>query len=94
MYRQAPIPQEMANKARQRLLNEPFFLIAVDLLLWLAAAAVYPISFYAYKAGEMIIGRALFQNLLIGLGSMTAAMGILTKKLRSLLTMKSVIPEM
>ncbi len=55
-------PQEIASKARRRLLNEPFFLIAIDLLLWLAAAAVYPISFYTYKAGEMIIGRALFQN--------------------------------
>jgi sigma-B regulation protein RsbU (phosphoserine phosphatase) len=85
MYRQAPIPQEMANKARQRLLNEPFFLIAVDLLLWLAAAAVYPISFYAYKAGEMIIGRALFQNLLIGLGSMTAAFFILEYVLQKMM---------
>ena len=85
MYRQAPIPSEMASKSRQRLLNEPFFLIAVDLLLWLAAAAVYPISFYTYKAGEMIIGRALFQNLLIGLSSMTAAFFILEYVLQKMM---------
>jgi sigma-B regulation protein RsbU (phosphoserine phosphatase) len=77
MYRQQTIPAELESKARQRLLNEPFFMIAIDLLLWLAAAAVYPISFYTYKAGEMIIGRALAQNLLIGLATVTAAFFIL-----------------
>ena len=85
MYRRAPIPPEIASKARQRLLNEPFFLIAVDLLLWLAAAAVYPISFYTYKAGEMIIGRALIQNLLIGLCTMTAAFFILESVLQKMM---------
>ncbi|MBW2432610.1 MAG: SpoIIE family protein phosphatase [Deltaproteobacteria bacterium] len=77
MYRNEAVPHELAAKARQRLLNEPFFLITLDLLLWLCAAIVYPISFYTYKAGEMIIGRALIQNLLIGLGTMTAAFFIL-----------------
>ena len=75
MSRGEAIPKEIIGPARRRLLNEPFFLISIDLLLWLAAAAVYPISFYNYKAGEMIIGRALFQNLLIGLGTVTLAMG-------------------
>jgi sigma-B regulation protein RsbU (phosphoserine phosphatase) len=77
LYRQETICTQIAGKARQRLLNEPFFLIAIDLLLWLAAGAVYPISFYTYKAGEMIIGRAIFQNLLIGLATVTAAFFIL-----------------
>jgi sigma-B regulation protein RsbU (phosphoserine phosphatase) len=77
LYRQENIRPEIADKARQRLLNEPFFLIAIDLFLWIAAGAVYPISFYTYKAGEMIIGRAIFQNLLIGLGTVTAAFFIL-----------------
>ena len=44
MGRKEAIPREIAIKARQRLLNEPFFMIAIDFLLWLAAAAVYPIS--------------------------------------------------
>ncbi|MGD2100275.1 MAG: SpoIIE family protein phosphatase [Desulfobacterales bacterium] len=77
MFRNESVPYELASKARRRLLNEPFFLIALDLLLWLCAAVVYPICFYTYKAGEMIIGRALIQNLLIGLGTMTAAFFIL-----------------
>lgn len=77
MYRKKAMSQEVVIKARQRLLNEPFFMIAIDFLIWLAAAAVYPISYYTYKAGEMIIGRALFQNLLIGLITTTAAFFIL-----------------
>ncbi|MGD8492071.1 MAG: SpoIIE family protein phosphatase [Desulfobacterales bacterium] len=76
-YRGKSIPQKVATRARQRLLNEPFFLIGLDLLLWLAAAVVYPISFHAHQAGEMIVGRAFIQNLLIGLGTMTAAFFIL-----------------
>ena len=85
LYRRETIPQELSSKARQRMLNEPFFLIAIDLLLWLAAAAIYPIFFYNYKAGEMIIGRALFQNLLIGLATMTAAFFILEYVLQKMM---------
>ncbi len=75
-YREA-VPPELVAKARQRLLNEPFFLIGLDFLWWALAAAIYPISYYSYQAGEMIITRALFQNLLIGLVTTTAAFFIL-----------------
>ena len=77
MYRKEPIPREIEIKACQRLLNEPFFMIAIDFSLWLVAAAVYPMSYYSYNAGEMIIGRALFQNILVGLITTTAAFFIL-----------------
>jgi sigma-B regulation protein RsbU (phosphoserine phosphatase) len=77
MYRKEPIPRKIEIKACQRLLNEPFFIIAIDFLLWLFAAAVYPMSYYSYNAGEMIVGRALFQNILIGLITTTAAFFIL-----------------
>jgi sigma-B regulation protein RsbU (phosphoserine phosphatase) len=77
MHRQEPIPRKIEIKACQRLLNEPFFMIAIDFLLWMVAAAVYPISYYSYHAGEMIIGRALFQNILVGLITTTAAFFIL-----------------
>jgi sigma-B regulation protein RsbU (phosphoserine phosphatase) len=85
MYRNETVPPEIAGKARRRLLNEPFFLIALDLLLWLVAAVVYPISYHTYKAGEMIVGRALIQNLLIGLGTMTAAFFILEYVLQKMM---------
>jgi len=84
-YRGEPVPDDIEFKARQRVLNEPFFLIAIDLLLWLVAAAVYPMSYYTYHAGEMIIGRALFQNLLIGLITTTAAFFILELVLQKMM---------
>ena len=85
LYRNESAPLELTVKARQRLLNEPFFLIAMDLLLWLASAAVYPICYYTYKAGEMVVGRAIIQNLLIGLGTMTAAFFILEYVLQKMM---------
>ena len=54
-----------------------FFLIALNFLLWIAAAVVYPIGYHTHQAGEMIVGRALIQNLLIGLGTLAAAFFIL-----------------
>jgi sigma-B regulation protein RsbU (phosphoserine phosphatase) len=76
-YRGNTIKQDLKIKARQRLLNEPFFLIAVDFIVWFAAALFYPMLYWAAQADEMIIGRAFFQSLLIGLGTTTAAFFVL-----------------
>ena len=38
--------------ARQRLLNEPFFLIGVDFLIWIVAAVVYTASIYRTPFGS------------------------------------------
>ena len=40
------------QSARQRLLNEPFFLIAVDFLVWIIAAMVYTCAIYSEPAGS------------------------------------------
>ncbi len=85
LYHKKTVPEKIAHKARQRLLNEPFFLIALDSLLWITAAVVYPISYYTHEAGEMIVGRALIQNLLIGLGTVTAAFFILEYVLQKMM---------
>ena len=84
-YQQAPIPTELEMKARQRLLNEPFFLIGLDFLWWMIAAVLYPISYYQYSAGTMIIGRALLQNILIGLVTTTSAFFILEYVLQKMM---------
>jgi sigma-B regulation protein RsbU (phosphoserine phosphatase) len=81
-YRANPIKQDLKIKARQRLLNEPFFLIAVDFMVWFAAALFYPMLYWSAEAGEMIIGRAFFQSLLIGLGTTTAAFFVLERVLQ------------
>ena len=84
-YQQAAIPPELEAKARQRLLNEPFFLIGLDFLWWMLAAALYPISYYQYNAGEMIVGRALLQNILVGLVTTTTAFFILEYVLQKMM---------
>ena len=81
-YHGRDISNSLSIKARQRLLNEPFFLIIVDFLVWFAAALFYPLLYWSVEAGEMMIGRAFFQSLLIGLGTTTAAFFVLERVLQ------------
>jgi sigma-B regulation protein RsbU (phosphoserine phosphatase) len=81
-YRGKDISPSLNIKAQQRVLNEPFFLIAVDFSVWLAAALFYPMLYWSVEAGEMMIGRAFFQSLLIGLGTTTAAFFVLERVLQ------------
>ena len=76
-YRDNSVQDKIKVKARQRLLNEPFFLIMIDLLLWFTAAVFYPLTLWASGAGKIIIARTLFQSLLIGLITATAAFFLL-----------------
>jgi ribose/xylose/arabinose/galactoside ABC-type transport system permease subunit len=41
---------------RQRLLNEPFFLIAVDFLIWIIAAVVYTLAVHRTPFGLLLAG--------------------------------------
>ena len=41
---------------RQRLLNEPFFLIAVDFLIWIIAAVVHTLAAYRTPFGPLLAG--------------------------------------
>jgi sigma-B regulation protein RsbU (phosphoserine phosphatase) len=84
-YRGKAISHSLNIKVQQRLLNEPFFLIAVDFLVWLAAALFYPMLYWSVEAGEMIIGRAFFQSLLIGLATTTAAFFVLERVLQKMM---------
>ena len=43
-FKQAPIARDLEAKARQRLLNEPFVLIALSFSMWLLAAISLPPS--------------------------------------------------
>ncbi len=76
-YRDNFVQDKIKVKARQRLLNEPFFLIALDLLMWFTAAVFYPLTLWASGTGKIIIVRTLFQSLLIGLITATAAFFLL-----------------
>lgn len=70
---EAPTPQDLEAKAGRRLLNEPFFLIALDMGIWLSAAALYPLLFWFIDAGEYVMIRSFFISFHTGLITTTAA---------------------
>ena len=54
-FRNKAVSQELEEKARRRVLNEPFVLIALDLSMWLLSAIVYPLMFSSYNLGSNMI---------------------------------------
>ncbi len=60
-----PVDEPAETQARRRLLNEPFVLIAVDLLVWLIAAIVYPLVFWAAYEGDFHWHRVVFRTLMV-----------------------------
>ena len=43
-------------------MNEPFFLIALDLGIWFSAAAFFPLMFWVFDAGINVIRQAFFAS--------------------------------
>jgi adenylate cyclase len=72
-YHNVPIPQDSTVKVHGRLLNEPFFLIVVDLGVWLLAAALYPFLFWVSGASRAVIFRAFSMSFFTGLITVTVA---------------------
>ena len=76
------VSSEVRQTARRRLLNEPFVLIAFDLSIWLSAAIVYPAVLHHSHAGQMVVGRAFIQTLLVGVITAIAAFFVLERALQ------------
>jgi sigma-B regulation protein RsbU (phosphoserine phosphatase) len=70
-------PGEFVTKARRRLLNEPFVLLALDLGIWLTAAIAYPTFLWILGAGPVEIQRTLSNALANGLVTVTLAFFLL-----------------
>jgi sigma-B regulation protein RsbU (phosphoserine phosphatase) len=77
LFRRTSISQELKLKARQRLLNEPFVLIALDFSMWLLAAIVWSTIYWAYDSGTQLIQDSWYGNLSIGLITVTIAFFLL-----------------
>ncbi len=73
IYKEKPIPDELVLEARRKLLNEPFFLIALDLGIWFFAAAFFPFLFWILDAGVDVIRQSFFASFYTGLITTTAA---------------------
>ncbi|MBW2427847.1 MAG: SpoIIE family protein phosphatase [Deltaproteobacteria bacterium] len=74
---QIPISPELESRARRRILNEPFALIAVDFSMWLLAAILYPIAFFLSYADPINIQRSFVLNISTGIITVTVAFFLL-----------------
>jgi len=77
IYRGDPTSKELDKKARRRLLNEPFFVIALDFGMWVFAAVLYSMLFWLFDFGREAIYRAFFMNIFTGLITTTVAFFLL-----------------
>jgi sigma-B regulation protein RsbU (phosphoserine phosphatase) len=74
---QMPISPELESRARRKLLNEPFVMIAIDFSMWLLAAILYPIAFILVQADSIIIQRSIVMNISTGIITVTVAFFLL-----------------
>jgi len=68
-----PIGNPLAEKARRRLLNEPYMTMALDLSMWGLAALLWGLALWQAGAGAIPVRRAVFNSLSIGLITITVA---------------------
>jgi len=72
-YLKQPVDDREISNVRRRLLNEPFFLIAVAFGMWLTAAVLYAVVFSLSGAGRFVVQRGFFNSLYTGLITTTVA---------------------
>jgi sigma-B regulation protein RsbU (phosphoserine phosphatase) len=82
LFRRTSISEDLKLKARQRLLNEPFVLIALDFSMWLLAAIVWSTIHWAYDSGTQLVQDSLYGNLSTGLITVTVAFFLLEHSLQ------------
>ncbi len=76
-FRLTPITEELTLKARQRLINEPFVLIALDFSMWFLAAIAWATIHWVYNSETQLILDSLYGNLSTGLITVTVAFFLL-----------------
>lgn len=68
---------EISPQALRRLLNEPFFAVALDLFIWILAAIFWATYFWKMGEPDHIVRRAFMINLHIGLITIVVAFFLL-----------------
>ena len=77
LSRRSSISEDLKLKARQRLLNEPFVLIALDFGIWVLWAIIWTTIYWAHDSGTQLVQRSLYNGLSIGLITVTVAFFLL-----------------
>jgi sigma-B regulation protein RsbU (phosphoserine phosphatase) len=81
--RQEPIPHEINLRAQQKLLNEPFFLITLDIGMWICAAVFYSLLFWVSEVGDAAVYHTFSQSLQNGLITTVVAFFLLRRILQT-----------
>ncbi len=68
---------DQVRKVHQRLLNEPFFLIVLDAMVWIGAAITYSVYFWELGLSRKFVLDAFLRNLQVGIISVTIAFFVL-----------------
>jgi len=71
LYHDIPNLEDATLLARQRLLNEPFFLISMAFMVWLLAGCTFAIALWILGADQMAVEESFFQNLITGFITVT-----------------------
>ncbi|MEJ2223038.1 MAG: SpoIIE family protein phosphatase, partial [Desulfobacterales bacterium] len=82
LFAHTTISQELKLKARRRLLNEPFVLIALDFSMWFLAAIVWSANHLAHDSAIQLVHDSLYGNLTMGLITVTVAFFMLEQILQ------------
>lgn len=77
LFKSRPITSKAAELARRRLLNEPFFMIGMDFVIWLVAAVIFTIALWMQGASPLVIQESFFHSILTGLITVTIAFFVL-----------------
>jgi len=81
-YQETGILPEPEIKVRQRLLNEPFFLISLDFAIWTTAAVLYSLLSWRAFATQQIAISAFLTSFTTGLITITVAFFVLEHTLQ------------
>ena len=76
-FKRLSVSQNLENIARQRLLNEPFALIALDFSMWFLSAIIYSTIHWVYGSGTNMVIGSLYHSLSIGVITVTIAFFLL-----------------
>jgi len=66
-YRGEPEAEKLLGEARRKLLNEPYFLIVLDMSVWFASALIYSAVFWIWDGDLNRVASTFFTNSYTGL---------------------------
>jgi sigma-B regulation protein RsbU (phosphoserine phosphatase) len=77
IFERSTVSPDLEGIARQRLLNEPFILIALDFSMWFLSAILYSAIHWIYGSGSKMVLSSLYHSLSTGVITVTIAFFLL-----------------